>query len=157
MTDADRHQASLMDPAEGCLGFALNKAARSVTRYYNDALAGAGMTITQFTLLTVVQRTGPTTIAAIAARTGTDATTLSRNLGILAKAGLVRMTPGEDRRERQVSSTRKGSDRLKHAHGLWQGAQGRLLKGLGESKARQVLALLSGLPGSLDSLTVTKG
>jgi DNA-binding MarR family transcriptional regulator len=72
-----------------------------------------------------------------------DRTTLTRNLQVLEKRGLIAINPGEDRREREVTLTASGMEVLVQAIPLWEAAQERVRQGLGEEKMQNLLADLS--------------
>ncbi len=76
----------------------------------------------------------PVTVSRLAEATVTDRTTLTRNLKLLHKQGLIRVLPGNDRREREVTLTARGRDALVKALPHWQKAQTRALKALDEER-----------------------
>ena len=69
-----------------------------------------------------------------------DRTTLTRNLRPLDKQGLVAVSPGRDRRTRQVRLTARGRTRITQAFPLWQRAQARMTRGLGGPRRKHLLA-----------------
>jgi DNA-binding MarR family transcriptional regulator len=126
-----------------CSASRLLRAARVVTRHYDDALRPAGITITQFGLLNMIQRYEPESISDVAQMLDIDRTTLSRNLKPLEKAGLVfRGNEGESRR-RRVLLTTLGVTKLKEAYPLWQKAQGRIEDVLGDARLQDLYGTLS--------------
>jgi DNA-binding MarR family transcriptional regulator len=80
----------------------------------------------------------PVTLTRLADATVTDRTTLTRNLRVLEKQGLIRVRPGDDRREREVTLTARGQTALVRGLPLWQEAQARVIQGLGEERWRTV-------------------
>ncbi|MFT5776108.1 MarR family winged helix-turn-helix transcriptional regulator [Hyphomonas sp.] len=126
-----------------CSAGRLLRAARVLTRHYDDALRPVGITITQFGLLKVIQRLEPESISDIAQALDIDRTTLSRNLKPLEKAGLVfRGSEGESRR-RRVLLTTLGVAKLKEAQPFWQMAQDRVEDVLGDAKLQDLYGALS--------------
>jgi DNA-binding MarR family transcriptional regulator len=109
----------------------IRRAARSVTQLYDDILRPSGLRITQFSILGAAMAMSPITLTRLANATVTDRTTLTRNLRLLEKQGLIRIEAGEDRREREISITPAGAEALKEAYPLWQKAQAQAMKGLG--------------------------
>jgi DNA-binding MarR family transcriptional regulator len=79
----------------------------------------------------------------LAEMTVTERTTLTRNLNILEKNGLIRIESGEDRRERQVSITERGQKSLMAAIPLWEAAQAHIEQGLGGNRMDSLLKDLS--------------
>jgi DNA-binding MarR family transcriptional regulator len=74
-----------------------------------------------------------------------DRTTLSRNLEVMEKQGLVNVAPGEDRRTRWVTITESGSAVLLEAYPLWQQAQSKIRESMGEERLQALMADLSAL------------
>jgi len=138
------------DTPQACLCFNLRKAARAVTQLYDAALEPAGLRATQFSLLAVLDgrdgRDGrdAVTITDLARAMVMDRTTLTRNLRPLEKQGLVAIAPGDDRRTREVSLTRRGRRTLTRATPRWRHAQTGMLDALGDRRARRLLDELSG-------------
>jgi DNA-binding MarR family transcriptional regulator len=105
---------------------ALRRAARAVTRLYDDALKPAGLHTTQFTTLLTLDRAGPLPQRDLADFLLADQTTLSRTLTPLETAGWIHATPGQDKRERLWSLTPKGRRQLAKATPHWNHAQSAL-------------------------------
>jgi DNA-binding MarR family transcriptional regulator len=126
-----------------CACFKVRKAARAVTKLYEEVLRPIGLRSTQFSLLMATRILGPVTVVKLAQATVIDRTTLTRNLQILEKRGLIEIEPGEDRREREVTLTAAGMAGLAKAIPLWEEAQDRVRQGLGEEKMRNLMDDLS--------------
>jgi DNA-binding MarR family transcriptional regulator len=119
-----RIEAPEKQPAEGLFGLPcacqnLRRAARIVTRIYDQELAKAGIEITQFGLLTALDLTGEANQKRLSAGFAMDSTTLTRTLGLLRKQGWVRLRRGKDRREHLFRLTRKGRRQLAMAQPCW--------------------------------------
>ena len=127
---------------------ALRQATRRVTQFYDHALASTGIRITQLPILYRLGRNGPTTMKALAEAMIMDRATLGHNLRPLEAQGLVTRAIGKDRRERLVTLTPLGADRLTEARRAWKDAQARFegVFGSGESEAlRATLARIATL------------
>jgi len=120
----------------------LRKAARAVTQVYDEVLRPTGLRVTQFGILGATRAMEPVTVTRLADATVTDRTTLTRNLKLLEKRGLIRVQMGNDRREREVTLTAQGREALVNGLPLWQKAQTRVVQGLGD---KQWNALREGL------------
>ena len=73
--------ADLLSEVTGtCVAGRVLRAARLITRHYDDALRPTGLTITQFGLLHVIGRYEPDSISQVAELMNLDRTSLSRNL-----------------------------------------------------------------------------
>ncbi len=127
----------------GCVCFNIRKASRAVTQAYDAALQPSGLRTTQLTLLAVISNSEPTTISQLGKRMVMDRTTLTRNLRPLAKQGLLKILPGEDRRTREVSLTAKGGKALAKGLPLWEEVQARFVGALGDNRWERMLADLA--------------
>jgi DNA-binding MarR family transcriptional regulator len=121
----------LADMAESCACFNLRRAARAITQLYDRTLAPTGLRATQVTLLVALTRAGAIPFTRLAGVLGMDRTTLTRNLGPLARDQLLTVRPGPDRRVKLVAITREGRSALARAIPLWQQAQRTMTEGIG--------------------------
>ncbi|MDD5581546.1 MAG: MarR family winged helix-turn-helix transcriptional regulator [Methylobacter sp.] len=128
-----------------CIGFNLRKANRAVSQLYDEMLRPTGIRGTQYSLLVVLKIVGPVLVTELAEKIVMDRTTLSRNLEVMEKQGLVSVTPGEDRRTRKVMITEMGSAVLSDAYPLWQRAQAKIRESMGEERLQSLMADLSAL------------
>ena len=126
-----------------CACFKVRKAARAITKLYEEVLRPSGLRATQFSLLMATRVMGPVTVVKLARVMVMDRTTLTRNLEVLENRGLISIKSGEDRREREVNMTDVGMEVLTKAIPLWEEAQERVRKGLGEERLQNLLGDLS--------------
>jgi len=118
-----------------CTNAKLRRLSRLVARRYDGALAASGLKSTQLALLTELARAGaPVQPGALAKHMAMDASTLTRNLKPLARAGWIETGPGDDGRTRQVALTRDGEAAAADAQAAWSGAQANLRKSLGPKR-----------------------
>jgi DNA-binding MarR family transcriptional regulator len=138
-------------PPEGigrCSCFWLRRTARRVTQLYDQALAPAALTITQFGILAyLVDRAAGepgVAIGTVAARFDMDPTTLTRTLKPLAGAALITSTADtRDRRLRRLAITEAGRARFQAALPLWRAAQESVETALGAEDARAMRSMLA--------------
>jgi DNA-binding MarR family transcriptional regulator len=129
-----------------CTSTALRRADRALGRIYDDSLRPTGLTITQYSLLAIIDRAPqPLTLGALADAQVMDRTTLSHNLAPLRRDGLVLVANGEDRRTRVIALTDAGKSLLETARPLWRAAQQRLVDVTGNDAHQQLLADLADL------------
>ena len=128
-----------------CLCLAARRAARTITREFDQALRPHGLRATQFTLLSALHLAGSKAIGELAEMLSADRTTLTRNLALAEKHGWVtlRADPA-DARSRLAAITRKGSRNLVAAMPAWSATQQRLLQDMGESAAASLHRLAGG-------------
>lgn len=122
-----------------CTCFNLRKAARAVTRAYDDALKPCGLRATQFSLLGVVANRGPATMTELARALVMERTTLTRNLKPLMDLGFLEVVDGPDRRRRPIALTPKGREALDRALPLWRRVQADFADGLGRARWQDLL------------------
>lgn len=128
-----------------CLCLAARRAARTITREFDQALRPHGLRATQFTLLAALHLAGSKAIGELAEMLSADRTTLTRTLAVAQQRGWVslRIDPA-DARSRLAAITPKGSRTLVAAMPIWSATQQRLLQDIGESAAASLHRLAGG-------------
>lgn len=122
-----------------CSCFAARRAARAITQHYEQHLKPSGLRVTQFTLLVLLELTGPQPLSRFAAQMGVERTTLTRNLQLLLARGWVTGSGTGDKRVRMLAITRKGTAAARAALPHWREAQRSIARRLGNT-AIQALA-----------------
>lgn len=117
-------------PSLPCVSASLRRATRAVTRLYDEQMQHVEMRGTQFTLLQILERTGPITQGKLGDLLALDSTTLTRSLRLIQKEGWIASVPGDDRRERYYKITAVGKKKLQLAKERWKEAQAKLRKRL---------------------------
>src|SRR5262245_5567934 len=117
-----------------CVCGRLRRAARALTRLYDDIMAPSGLRVTQFSLMRTLARDGPVRISDLAALVLLDRTALSRNLDPLVEKGFVEIAAGSDARTREVALTRAGKAACARAMPYWRRAQTEVSARLGASR-----------------------
>lgn len=131
-----------------CAAFSLRRASRVVTQLYDAGLAETGLRSTQFAILVATAKNQPTSVGALAELTLMDQTTMTRNLALMAREGLIEISPRGAKREKSVRLTALGERRLAKAVPVWRATQEQFLSALGTAKWRQLrpeLELAAGL------------
>lgn len=123
----------------------LRRASRALTQFYDDALAPAGLRVTQYSLMRTLAREGTTRVSALAKVYMLDRTALSRALDPLVARRYVRVVAGRDARTREVTLTRAGAAALENASDAWKRAQVAVAKRLGRDRLDALIATLSDL------------
>lgn len=128
-----------------CLCLAARRASRSITREFDQALRTHGLRATQFTLLAALGVAGPMAIGELAELLANDRTTITRNLALVEKRGLVSVRADEaDARSRVAAITAEGKALLQEAMPTWRKVQTELTDALGESAAAALRRLAGG-------------
>jgi DNA-binding MarR family transcriptional regulator len=125
--------------AARCACFALRKAARAITQAFDEALRPLGLQPTQFSLLVAVRLLGEVSVTDLASEIVADPTTLSRNLAVLQRRGLVTFSAGADRRTRLVRLAEPGHAVLARALPAWHEMNSRLARAMGEERLADML------------------
>ncbi len=139
--------------ADMCTCGELRKAARAVTMLYDNAVKSSGLQSTQFSLLHVISKGDSIRISELAAKMGADRTTLTRNLAILERDGLIKVSEGTDHRTRNITATQKGRSAVARAIPLWNEVQHKVKQKMGESSWQGLMRSLSDFLKVTDQLT----
>ena len=119
-----------------CSCFAAQRAARALTQHYERHLKPSGLSVNQFTLLTMLTLGGPQPLSRLADQMAVERTTLTRNLRAMLARGLVSESTTGDRRVRLLAITKRGSAAAIAALPLWREAQKSLTRSLGADAVR---------------------
>jgi DNA-binding MarR family transcriptional regulator len=125
-----------------CLTFNLQRATRSLMRQFELAARDSGLTAPQFTTLSLISGHGQMSITQLAEKLGTDRTTLTRNLELLAKNGWIAPVGAKDARLHLWSLTDTGKQTLSTALPIWQAFQADLVARIGADTATATLTAL---------------
>jgi DNA-binding MarR family transcriptional regulator len=107
-----------------CNCFAVRKANRQISRFYDSHLAPAGLRITQFLTLAALNEVGSAAVNALAERLDIERTAMGKMAGFLERDGLARIRPSPtDGRSRIIELTDAGRRHYDKAAPLWHEAQ----------------------------------
>jgi DNA-binding MarR family transcriptional regulator len=112
---------------ETCPGALSRLAARRITHFLDRELAATGLSSAQLALMAQIAAAEDDTLGGLAARSGLEQSTLSRNLRPLENAGLIEIAAVEsDLRRRAAWLTETGARRLEAAIPVWRKARVKL-------------------------------
>jgi len=104
-----------------CLCLNARRAARRLSRRFDDAFRPLGLTNGQFSLLAALNRPAPPALGTVARDLGMDRTSLTATLKPLERRGLLTSrTDPDDRRGRRLRLTAKGRRLLARALPVWE-------------------------------------
>lgn len=126
-----------------CMGLHVRRASRIMSQLYDAAFRPVGLVQPQFTLLVAIHLLEPVAITQLAQELFIDQTTITRNIKLLEKRGLVEVNPGDDRRIKLLSLTVDGQVVLEQALPLWEKIQTEVRQHFGQEKWQMLLSLLS--------------
>jgi DNA-binding MarR family transcriptional regulator len=102
-----------------------------MTAHYEAHFRGSGLRGTQFTILSFLSQAGPLPMTRLAELLGVERTTLTRNLTVLARRGMVEWVGTKDGRVRKAALTKAGDAMLHKCLPRWVAAEasaGKVLK-----------------------------
>ena len=123
-----------------CTSLNLRKAARAASQFLESYLAPLGLHTGQFGILSHISKAESTTMTHLAESLAVDRTTLTRNLQLLQRDGLVEITSGRDKRVREIVLTTRGKETLARAVPLWREAEAALCERLGPQRQQALLS-----------------
>jgi len=141
-----------------CACHNLRRASRAMTQLFDSYFDEIGLKATQFTVLAALawSEGRPMPIGELAEMLVLDQSSLSRNLAVLERLGLVKLEASPaDRRERIVQLTRAGRASLARGFPIWKKAQGVVADALKDDLERQ-LKLLRKLTRTVQALRPEK-
>lgn len=124
---------------------ALRRAARAITRHYDEHLAASGLTIARYSLLSTVAMLGEPPLSRLGRDLAMERTTLLRNLKPLVDEGLVAVGPARAGRAKVARLTARGDKALERARPYWRAAQRALSERVGGEDVERVLAVAAAL------------
>ena len=127
------------DAIAACAGWNSRLAGRRITQFLERRIAGSGLSLAQFGLMAQIAAASDDTLGALAERSGLDQSSLSRNLHVLERDGLVEIAIVEsDQRKRAAWLTESGARRLEAAIPAWRSAHAALAARLEPELARRL-------------------
>lgn len=141
---------------DACTCGKLREAARAVTLLYDNAFKSSGLLSTQLGVLHTIYNSASITISELAGELGMDRTTLTRNLSVLERDGLINMSSGKDHRTKIVTITSKGRTSIAKAIPLWNEVQRRVKQQMGENSWRELMQNLGQFLKVTDQLNESK-
>lgn len=124
-----------------CACTKLRRSARAITAFYDAALEGSGLTAPQFSLLRLLERSGPSSLTGFAEATGHDRTTISRTVSALREQGLVQAADSSDKRARMIEIAPAGRSAIEQGKRAWEAAEAQVDALLGGERT-QLFAML---------------
>ncbi|WP_296942661.1 MarR family winged helix-turn-helix transcriptional regulator [uncultured Massilia sp.] len=122
-----------------CNCFASRKAARLITKLYEDRLATVGVTSTQFSILVYVDEVNAASMKELVEVLAMERTSVVRALQPLERDGFLAIGPHEeDARRNVVRLTDAGRRKLAEAMPVWQAAQEEFERRFGQELAGQL-------------------
>jgi DNA-binding MarR family transcriptional regulator len=142
------HKGSV-GPAEeigrDCLAARVRLLNRAISRVYDNALRPYDVTVAQLNLLSAVAQLEPVAAGKLADLLSLQISTLSRNMHLMEKAGLIQIAKAERGNGRVITLTRAGAHKLEELLPAWRMAQGEAADLMGPDARRALKSLADGL------------
>ena len=124
------HHENPLSSSAPCVCTSLRKASRAVTRVYEQAMEGTGLTITQFAILRHLARLGTMPLSRLAEALVMDRTSLYRALAPLERQGWV-VIAGRGGRMKDATLSTDGRAAMDSAASAWERAQAAMIDRIG--------------------------
>src|ERR1700751_4942012 len=122
-----------------CNCFAVRKANRQISRFYDAHLEPTGLRITQFLTLAALNEVGGANVNALAERLDIERTAMGKMVGFLEQDGYVAIKPSPTAgRSRLIELTDDGRRLFLRAEPLWREAQGQFEQLNGKETVRKL-------------------
>jgi DNA-binding MarR family transcriptional regulator len=134
---SDRLRDQIGTMGDRCFALQARKTANLLARVYNAALEPLGLEISQFSTLSAVALERSDSITELASALGVERSTLTRNLKVLERDGLIVQSERQGRRS-TYRLTPKGRRKLSQALPIWNDVQARFSTALLHSSAPEL-------------------
>lgn len=129
-----------------CVAGRIRMIARLTTHWFEQDLRSLGLRSGQLTMLAMVAKHSPVSAARLAKLNMMDKSTLSRDLAVLKKAGLLQEDDtSPNKREKPLVLSREGRALLDKAWPLWQNRHAAFVEKIGPEAAAMVHELVKTL------------
>jgi DNA-binding MarR family transcriptional regulator len=128
-------RSAVIDGPDLCYCLAARRTARQLTRVYDQHLAPVGLSCSQFSILSFLERQPGITVPELAHLMVMERTTLVRALKPLQAAGFVAAERAAGKRNLELALTQAGQQRLGAARPHWETAQAALERDIGLERA----------------------
>jgi DNA-binding MarR family transcriptional regulator len=128
----DRRDCDLPAEADlGCVGYRVRRLSRVVSAIYDEALGPLKLKISQFGILAMLSRRGPSSAVDLCRLMMMDKSTASRNLQRMRQRRWISLVQDGAGSGQKVGLTREGAQVLQKAYPLWRKAQDEATRRLG--------------------------
>jgi len=143
----------MIQNTQPCACTTVRKANRALFRFYEDAMVGTGLSITQFSILRSLQRTGPCALSELANTLVMERTSLYRTIApLLAQEAIVTTMVKTNKKIKVAALTSKGEALIEAALPNWSQAQETIIKTVGEDKWDALSSILIDIPALVSEL-----
>lgn len=130
---------TISDDLSNCIIMNTVSASRTLLRRYDARIRHLGVTVQQFYLLAAIRSLPGEPVSVLARKVLLDRTSLTRNLDLLERKGLVRRRDGESGNRRICELTEAGAAVLDELLPQWREAKAKLMHGLSDAEVETYL------------------
>lgn len=135
-----------------CACTTVRKANRALFRFYENAMIGTGLSITQFSILRALARCGPTALSELADILVMERTSLYRTIAPLVESNAIAMKAGANKRIKIAALTPYGEEMIDAARPNWESAQSAITSAIGEAQWVDLSETLLSIPTIVSDL-----
>lgn len=125
-----------------CYCINLRRAANIVSDLYDHCLDPAGLSVTQYSLLSNLQKIDSCSVTDLANYVGLERTTVVRTLRPLFAKGLISDASAPEQRNKILQVTKKGEGVLEQCRALWEQAQKEVERRMGSENVNTLMEIL---------------
>ena len=129
--------------AGGCIGYRVRRLSRMVSAIYDDAFSPLKLKISQFGILAMLNRYGPSTAVDLCRLVMMDKSTASRNLQRMRRRGWICLGQQGAGLAQRLTLTHEGAGILRTAYPLWRRAQDKAARRLGAAGLRALETVMA--------------
>ncbi len=125
-----------------CYCMNIRRAAGAVSNIYDKFLTPIDLSVNQFSLLLNLNRLEVCSVSDLAVYIGLERTTVVRTIKPLIERGLITDISSDNQRNRKLTLTAEGKEKIEKGLPLWENAQNFIKEHLGEEKVKTLYSIL---------------
>ena len=129
-----------------CACTTVRKANRALFRFYEEALEGCTVSITQLSILRALERNGPTPLSDLAGELVMERTSLYRTIRPLESLKAVKIVNAKSGRAKIAALTKTGSQFIQEAEPFWNNAQKTVIGLIGSENFQALMQKITAIP-----------
>jgi DNA-binding MarR family transcriptional regulator len=142
---ADEKLSPIGSMSQQCIAVRIRLLSRMVTSIYDSALSPFGVKLNQISILVFVHLAGEVGYDVLCRRLKMEKSTASRNIDRMKRKGWLNIVSAKGERRKFLKITLAGEALLGNVHAVWEDAQKKALKLLGEEGAEVLCGIANGI------------
>jgi DNA-binding MarR family transcriptional regulator len=145
MKRTDESSSLIKSMSQQCIAVRIRLLSRMVTNIYDSALSPFGVKLNQISILVFVHLAGEVGYDVLCRRLKMEKSTASRNIDRMKKKGWLNIVSAKGERRKFLKITPTGEALLGNVQAVWEDAQKKALKLLGEEGAEVLCGIANGI------------